>query len=145
MRISLPKERAYYAASANEPEYLLCWIPAGDLAQLASQGKVQQDILEYYPDGLEVQVSGQDLEQFQLDLGADPEALRKAYQALSEMGALPGSGMVAASSLEKMVQGVKGPMGALAAAAALSFGPGKKLPEPEMTEGTDPRTVMQQL
>lgn len=146
MKISMPKERAYYAASPNEPEYLLCWIPADDLEDLASQGKVQQDILEYYPSGLEVEVSRQGLDEFKLDLGASPEALQKAYQALLRQNALPESGMVAAASLEQMVQNGMGAGGPLEAArAALPFGHGGKLPGPEMTDGADPRSVMQQL
>jgi hypothetical protein len=143
MKISIPKVRAYYAASPNEPEYLLCWIPAGELAQLASQGRVRPDILEYYPTGLEVEVSQQGLDEFELDLGASPEALRQAFKSLRKMGALPESGMVEAASLEQMIQNGAGAAGPLE--AALPFVAGGKLPGPEMTDGEDPRTVMQQL
>jgi hypothetical protein len=143
MKISVPNERAYYPASPNEPERLLCWIPPDDLKDLVRQGKVQDDILDYYPSGLEVEVSSQGLEEFKLDLGASPEVLQKAYQTLRRKHNLPKSGMAAAASLEEMVQG-PAKVGGFLKSPLLSE-PGKKVPEPEMTDGADPRSVMQQL
>jgi hypothetical protein len=143
MKIRVPNERAYYAASRNEPDRLLCWLPPADLAELVSQGKVQQDILDYYPSGLEVEVSKEGLEEFKLDLGASPEVLQQAYQTLRQQHALPKSGMVAATSLEEIVP-APAKMGGLEK-APLSLEPGKKVRGPGMTKGADPRSVMRQL
>jgi hypothetical protein len=142
MKIRVPNERAYYPASPNEPERLLCWLPPDDLKDLVRQGKVQDDILDYYPSGLEVQVSEQGLEEFKLDLGASPEALQKAYRTLRQRHAVPKSGMVTAASLQEMVHGPEKVRGSK---SPLLPEPGKKVPEPEMTDGADPRSVMQQL
>jgi hypothetical protein len=90
MKIRVPRERAYYPASRNEPDRLLCWLPPEDLQELVRQGRAQDDILDYYPSGLEVEVTRQGLEEFRLDLGATPEALQEAYQTLRQQDA--GSG-----------------------------------------------------
>jgi hypothetical protein len=141
MKIRVPKERAYYPASPNEPDRLLCWIPPDDLANLVHQGQVQDDILDYFPSGLEVEVSKQGLAQFQLKLGATPEALQEAYQTLRRQGALPKSGMVAGAGLEELLQGPDkvGAPGDVHPAGA------KKLRGPGMTKGVYPRSVMRQL
>jgi hypothetical protein len=148
MKIRMPKVRAYYSASQNEPEWLLCWIPPDDLAQLASQGRVQSDILDDYPNGLEVEVTDQGFEEFGLQLDASPSALREAYARLRESNALPESGIVAAADLEAIVQGAL--ESAVSFRGALTQPPspvakGEKLAEPEWTDGDDPRAVMQQL
>jgi hypothetical protein len=143
MKISVPNERAYYPASPNEPDRLLCWIPPDDLVELVRQGKVQEDILDYYPSGLEVEVTQEGLEEFKLDLGASAEELQEAYLGLQRQRALPKSGMVAAASLEEIVQSPGKVRGFLK--APLVHGAAEKLPEPKMTDGADPRSVMQQL
>jgi hypothetical protein len=143
MKISVPNERAYYPASPNEPDRLLCWIPPGDLAELVRQGRVQDDILDYYPSGLEVEVTQESLDQFKLDLGASAEELQEAYRGLRRQHALPKSGMVVAASLEEIVQSPAKVRGFLK--SPVVPGAVEKLPEPEMTDGADARSVMQQL
>jgi hypothetical protein len=143
MKIRVPRERAYYPASRNEPDRLLCWLPPEDLQELVRQGRAQDDILDYYPSGLEVEVTRQGLEEFRLDLGATPEALQEAYQTLRQQDALPKSGMVAGASLEEITQAPAKTSGS--EKSALSLEPGKKLRSPEMTKGADPRSVMRQL
>lgn len=143
MQIRIPKERAYYAASANEPDWLLCWIPADELACLIAQGRIRPDVLELHPSGLEVEVSPQGLAQYGLDLGVPPEALRKVYVALRAQGRLPASGMAKAAGLESLAQ--EAASTAADASDALAVRPGDRLPEPQMTDGADARSVMQRL
>jgi hypothetical protein len=145
MKIRMPKVRAYYAASANEPDDLLCWIPADELARLVEQAKAEPDVLEYHPDGLEVEVSEQGLEEHGLELGARPEALRRAYRALKKAHTLPESGMVEATSLESIAQEAVPGSSFDADRRLVLLGPDGKLPGPEMTDGADARSVMQQL
>ncbi len=132
MKIRMPSSRAIYPASRNEPHRLLCWIPRHELEQLAAEGRVKADILEYYPSGLEVRVSRPGFDEVGLDLGIDPKVLCEAYQALRQAGALPASGFVAGAPLEKAAQG-----GSLREVLTL--------PEPEWTDGEDARTVMSKL
>jgi hypothetical protein len=144
MKIRIPRVRAYYTASQNEPEWLLCWIPPEELEQLATAGRIQPGTLEEYPSGLEVEVTQRGFEEFELDLGAEPAVLHQAYETLRTMEVLPESGIVAADQLEGLVKGADVGAGDLEA-DALTLGSGETLPEPEWTDGDDPRTAMQQL
>ena len=132
MKIRMPASRACYPASRNEPDRLLCWIPRHELEQLAAEGRVKPDVLEYYPSGLEVRLSRPGFDEFGLDLGVDPDKLHEAYRALRRAGALPKSGIVAGAHLEQEARG-----GSLQAILTL--------PEPEWTDGEDARIVMGKL
>jgi hypothetical protein len=146
MKIRMPAGRAFYPASRNEPNRLLCWIPRRELEQLAAEGRVRADVLEYYPSGLEVRVSWPGFDEFGLNLGIDPDRLYEAYQTLRQAGALPESGVVAGADLEQAARSASG--------AAMSFSysgdaappPGiRSLPEPEWTDGEDARAAMGKL
>jgi hypothetical protein len=156
MKIRMPATRACYPASRNEPDRLLCWIPRHELEQLAAEGRVKPEVLEYYPSGLEVRLSRQGFEEFGLDLGVDPKQLYEAYRALRQANALPASGTVAGAHLEQVARGV--PLREVlslhgAAAPQADSVPGVDhalrevgtLPEPEWTVGEDARAVMGRL
>lgn len=152
MKISLPEKRAYYPASKNEPDFLLCWIPATELAQLVDEGRVAQDILDDYPGGLEVEVSAAAFEDVELDLGVDPETIRQAYTRLverekrGEPHALPKSGRVDGAWLEEVSRAAEGFMEVFAVGPDdLDFAAGQSPPEPKMSDGQDALTVMQNL
>ena len=144
MKIRVPRTRAYYTASMNEPEWLFCWIPPDDLQQLAAAGKVRPGILEEHPSGLEVEVSQRGFDEFDLNIGMEPGALYKAYATLRTMEALPESGILAADQLEGLVTSAAAGAADLES-GALTIADGEGLPEPEWTDGDDPRTAMQQL
>jgi hypothetical protein len=144
MKIRMPRVRAYYPASQNEPEWLFCWIPPEELEQLATAGSVRSGVLEDHPSGLEVEVSQRGFREFDLDLGAEPAALQRAYETLRKMEALPESGIVAADQLEGLVRSADAGAGDLEA-EAVNLASGEGLPEPEWTDGDDPRTAMRQL
>ena len=152
MKISLPEKRAYYPASKNEPDYLLCWIPAAELAELASEGRVARDISGDYPGGLEIEVSASAFEDVELDLGVEPKTLRQAYVRLferkrrGEPHALPESGSVDGAWLEEVARAAEGPLEVFAVGpGALDFSVGGSPPEPKMSDGQDALTVMQNL
>jgi hypothetical protein len=146
MQIHMPRARAYYLASENEPDFLLCWIPVDELARLADEGRVAPEALEDYPEGLELEVSPAAFEELGLDLGLSPEEIKGVYAGLRQVGALPASGMVDGARLETEARGLAAVPGDFEALGApLSFSSGKPLPEPEMTDGEDARTVMQRL
>lgn len=146
MKISVPAARTYYPASKNEPEYLLCWIPAEALAQLVDEGRVARDILDDYPGGLEIEVSASAFEDVELNLGTSPEAIRQTYVDLLERNALGESGMVDGVWLEEQA------MAAENTSVAFDIGPDlhkpisdTAAPGPKMSEGQDARSVMQSL
>ena len=149
MKIRTPSQRAYYPASRNEPDRLLCWIPDDELARMVNLGQIAPEVLEDYPDGLEVEVSRAAFDEFGIELGVSPEAIEAAYNHLREQGSLPDSGRVDGASLESVApeplrggpEGLMYPKGPLEKASLPPWGSGK-LPEPEMTDGEDPRTVM---
>jgi hypothetical protein len=151
MKISVPETRAYYPASKNEPEYLLCWVPATELAQLVDQGRVARDILEDYPGGLEVEVSASAFEEVEMDLGVSPEAIKQAYESLWERKrhgdptALPESGRVDGAWLEDVARVAASGLFPFAIDAGLEFAAGERPPQPKMSDGQDARTVMQNL
>jgi hypothetical protein len=145
--IRIPKERAYYLASQNESQCLLCWIPVQDYDHLAQEGRIPRDVLADYPDGLEVEVSTPGFGEFQIDLGVGPEAIKQAYAELAARGLLPSSGAVAGSYLEGIARSIEGGAPELARRSAdVAIGPaGERLPEPAMTEGEDATVVMRDL
>jgi len=156
MKIRLPATRAVYPASRNEPDRLLCWIPRHELEQLAAEGRVKPEVLEYYPSGLEVRVSRLGFEEFGLDLGVDPRRLYEAYRALRQARALPASGTVAGAHLEQVARGIplrevlnltkEGASSGDAAPPEDGASSGVlALPEPEWTGGEDARSVMGRL
>jgi len=140
MKISTPKKRAYYAASENEQDEVLCWIPEEELARMARFGQIAPDVLEDYPDGLEIEVSQEAFDEFEIDLGIRPEAIKQAYAYYRKRGELPESGVVDGATLESRAQEPQ--RGGLEGLAKGVLRAGDKFPEPEMTEGEDPRTVM---
>jgi hypothetical protein len=142
MQISTPSKRAYYPASENERDQLLCWIPEEELQRMVRFGQITPDVLEDYPDGLEFEVTQAAFDEFEIDLGVSPEAIKEAYAYHREQGKIPKSGSVDGAALESAAQEpVRGGEEAIAKGGPLLRWEGG-FPEPEMTEGEDPRTVM---
>jgi hypothetical protein len=140
MKISIPVARAYYPASKNEPDYLLCWIPAGELAQLANEGRIARDILDDYPGGLEIEVTDSAFEAVELDLGISPEAIRRTYAGLPEPDVVDGAwleGRAMAAGRGAVDFGIDPDL--------VGFESREAMPKPMMSDGQDARSVMQNL
>jgi hypothetical protein len=147
MPISLPARRAYYPASRNEPDHLLCWIPADLFEAMAEAGQIQRGLAGDYPDGLEIPVTREAFARFGLELGVAPEALALAYASLREHGLLPPSGQVDGEALERAAAEAQEPA-AGASSRGMTYaaeGLAGPLPEPEMSAGQDPFAVMRDL
>ena len=144
MKISTPSKRAYYPASENEQDRLLCWIPEEELQRMARFGQIAPDVLDDYPDGLEFEVSQAAFDEFGIDLGVSPDAIKATYAYYRERGDIRAPGTVDGATLESAVQEPLrgGPEGFVKGMPGLVLSAGEKFPEPEMTEGEDPRTVM---
>jgi hypothetical protein len=148
MAITLPMVRTYYAASAAEPERLLCWIPPGDLAAMIQHGQAAACLLEDYPVGMEIEVSERALENARLILPAHPASLQGAYSDLRAQGRVPVSGRVQGAYLEQMAT-QHGSQLLVAAVdmvdeqiGHLPLGPA---PEPTMSPGEEPVAAMRRL
>ena len=135
MKIRTPAQRAYYPASPNEITRLLCWIPHTIIQLMVQEGLVPVRLLEDYPDGLEVEVTEEAFEAYGIQLPVTPTQIKRAYVKLLVDKSLPSSGMVDGMALEAMAAGTLLP----------SFSIGRTFPEPDMTDGDDPMTVMHQL
>lgn len=99
-KLRLPKDRCYHPASPNEPEWLMCWIPPKNLAELIGGRRVRPDILDHYPQGLEVEVSEEGFARLGLNLEVHPDLLVRTYLDLRLAGLVHDSGVVQGTSLE---------------------------------------------
>ncbi len=139
--IRTPRQRAYYPASQNEPDRLLCWIPPDVFEPMIEAEQLDPAVKEDYPDGLEVEVSSLAFDEFGLDLAVSPATLQRAYKQLRKQGMLPDSGMVDGPGLERLAwKQENSVLESFSVRASDS-----PLPEPEMTEGVDPLTAMRGL
>lgn len=101
--IKLPKKIVIYPQKKSKPDYLLCWIPAGSYEMVAINQEVQKELESYYPDGLEVELSEDGLDEFEIQFEYSPKELRQAYLELHDQELLPESGMVEVESLENFI------------------------------------------
>ena len=150
MEIKLPTERAYYPVSPDEPDFLLCWFPGEELAELYSRGLLKKETLEDYPDGLEIEVTTAAFAEAGLKLALDPDGLHRAYEFMREMEILPESGLVFAASLEKTASalqesshGSAGPFRMGGRTLGLERVP--EIREPRMSAGAEPDEVFRRL
>lgn len=144
MKIKTPAKRAYYPSSPNEITRLLCWIPYPVMQQMAQDGQAPASLLEDYPDGLELEVTEATFEEFGITLDVTPTQIKRAYVKLLAGKMLPPSRIADGMALEAMAQDAaqdaKG-IGSL----MLSFSAGRTFPEPEMTDGDDPMTMLRRI
>ncbi len=135
MKIRTPTKRAYYPASPNEITRLLCWIPYEVMQQMVQDSQAPASLLEDYPDGLEIEVTEATFAAFGITLDIAPTQIKRAYVKLLVNKSLPPSGMVDGMGLEAMAMGSFMP----------SFSAGRAFPEPEMTDGDDPMTMLRRI
>ena len=154
--IKLPKKIVIYPQKRSKPDYLLCWIPTDGFAQVAMNQETREELETDYPNGLEVELSEDGLEEFGIQFAASPEELRQAYLELNDQAVLPESGMIEVASLEKFIRERSGgrsieEITQPAPLEALSFGvtesnPLQYLKEgPEMVGDEDPQNMFQRF
>lgn len=140
MAIRLPTERAYYLASAGEPDRLLCWIPREELEAMVEADEADSQALEDYPGGLEVDVSPEALDEAGIRLGVDPDRIRAAYALVAEKGKVPESGRVLGSDLEDLAAQLQP-----AADGTVSYAADVVIGDVPMSDGEEPLAVFQKL
>jgi hypothetical protein len=88
MTIKTPKEIVYYPVSRNESDRLMCWIPYDELKKMVDKNKVDKKILIDYPDGLDIEITDEELKEFRdiygLKLKSKPKSLLLAYEFLKD-------------------------------------------------------------
>ena len=139
MAIRVPTERTYYQSSPTEPDRILYWIPRKDLEGMVRTGEAGEYVLDNYPDGLEVEVSKEALEDAGIKLNISPENICKAYALLKKLGDLPDDGYVKGEDLENFAK-----LRAVNRVSTVSSSirkPGK----PKMSDGEEPSVIFQRL
>ncbi len=102
--IKLPKKIVIYPQKRSRPDYLLCWIPPDFYKDVSIDQEVEKEMESDYPNGIEIELSEDGLQEFGIQLNATPEKLRQAYLELNSEDALPESGMVESAMLEKILE-----------------------------------------
>ncbi|MBN1148935.1 MAG: hypothetical protein JXA78_16865 [Anaerolineales bacterium] len=97
--IKLPNEMAIYPQSRHNPGYLLCWIPPQAYVHLASGPAARHELERFHPNGIEIPLTEEALQDNGIHLPVALSAIRKAYQTLLENGTLPEPGMVKGNDL----------------------------------------------
>jgi hypothetical protein len=102
--IKLPNVIVIYPQKKSVPGYLLCWIPTGAYGTAVVDAEKREDHERLDPQGIEIELSKEGLEEAGVELDATPDELRRAYLALWEGDLLPESGMVELASLLKFLK-----------------------------------------
>jgi hypothetical protein len=97
--IKLPNEMVIYPQSEHNLAYLLCWVTPQDYAELAASPQALQELQRFHPDGVEIPLTQEALEEYGLQLPVSLEALKRAYQGLMESGSLGERRMVKGDAL----------------------------------------------
>ncbi|NOQ23186.1 MAG: hypothetical protein GQ565_11135 [Candidatus Aegiribacteria sp.] len=139
MTISIPLARAYYPARTGSTR-ILCWLPIGELKKMINSGDAPDDIIEDFPSGLEIEVSAEALDEYEIKLGFSPESICRVYSYFQDRGSVNKSDLVDGASLERILKQ------ALAIRTGNNleenleqvFSRAEILPKPGMSDGTDP-------
>ncbi len=107
--IKLPKAIVIYPQKKSVPGYLLCWIPAGEYPRAVVDAELRSDHERFDPQGVEIELSDEGLEEAGVKLDASPDELRRTYLELVEAGVVPESGMVELADLMEVLEEEIGP------------------------------------
>lgn len=139
MAISIPIARAYYPARTGTTR-ILCWLPEDELRRMIRSGDAPDDIIEDFPSGLEIEVSADALDEYEIKLGFSPGLICRAYSYFMNRGSVDKSGLVDGASLERILEQV--PVNRrgndLEGDIEQVFPAGKILLKPGMSDGADP-------
>lgn len=139
MTIKSPKEAVYYYEASGGEFRLVYFIPLEELERLAQDGRIEAAVLEDYPDGVDLNVTKPDFDEFQELYGYrpenDPEELRRAFFAMLSATrgwrSFRGSGFIPAADLEPVAETVEDSLEqeGLLAEEMLDFSVPSSLPE----------------
>ena len=115
MAIKSPKEAVYYYEANYGKFRLVYFIPPEELERLVQDGSIKAEVLEDYPDGVDLNCTKPDYEEFHelygYRLDNDPEELQRAFFALlsatRDWESFRGSGFIPAADLEPVADTVE--------------------------------------
>jgi len=115
MAIKSPKEAVYYYEASNGEFRLIYFIPLEELERLVLDGRIKAVVLEDYPDGVDLNCTKLDFEEFHELYGYQPdndaEELRRAFFAMfsstADWKSFRGAGFIPAADLEALVEPVE--------------------------------------
>jgi Asp-tRNA(Asn)/Glu-tRNA(Gln) amidotransferase C subunit len=115
MAIKSPKEAVYYYEASNGEFRLIYFIPPEELKRLVQNGSIEAAVLEDYPDGVDLNCTKLDFEEFHKLYGYQPEndaeELRRAFFAMfsstRDWKSFIGAGFIPAADLESLVEPVE--------------------------------------
>ena len=83
MSVKSPKERVYYYECSYGKFRLTYFIPYGELEKLSKEGIIKKQVLEDFPDGVDLRVGETDYKDFEESYGygpeVDPEVARSTF------------------------------------------------------------------
>lgn len=111
MKVQVPEDRVYYYECSAGRFRLVSFIPRTDLEELVAAGKLDAKALRDFPDGLDLDCSEADFDEFERRYGYRPphsaDELRAAFMAIFSStdgwSEFRGSGFIPASDLEPCV------------------------------------------
>ena len=115
MTIESPIEPVYYYECSYGNFRLVYFIPPNDLQQLIDEAKINAQVFEDFPDGVDLDCTEPDFIEFHDQYGYRPEiapdALRRAFFAIfsttHDWERFRGSGFIPASDLERQVEPIE--------------------------------------
>ena len=114
MPIKSPNERVYYYECSYGTFRLTYYIPYGDLEKLSKEGKISEQALEDFPDGVDLRVGETDYMDFQKSYGyrpeVDPELAKSLfytiYSSTKNWTKFHGSDLIPARDLEGKIDDI---------------------------------------
>ena len=115
MSVETPSEPSYYFECSFGRIRLTYFVPADHLSQMVSDGRINQNVLKDFPDGVDIDCTEPDFEEFKVCYGFRPEynadLLRDSFFAMysttRDWKSFHGTGFVKAAELERNVETVK--------------------------------------
>jgi hypothetical protein len=115
MAVKSPKQAVYYYEAGNGRFRLVYFIPPEELLQLSQAGRISDEALTDYPDGVDLGCTKPDFDEFEALYNYrpanDPEALQRAFftifSATRNWRKFRGSGLIPADVLENAMAPVE--------------------------------------
>lgn len=144
--ISLPEERSYYQTHENEPDRVLCWIPAQTLKEMRDKKLLDKKILTNFPNGMELNILSDEFDPFARHFGIETKEVIKTLKKLRRKQGAKGSDIVSAVRIENYVKRhQKWKRKPPAARRRILEPPLPKRFKAKMKKGPSPREVMLQV
>jgi hypothetical protein len=115
MPIKTPKERVYYYECSYGEFRLTHHIPYSELEKLSQQNKIKKQVLEDYPDGIDLRVGETDYKDLETNYGyrpkIDPQVAKNLfymiYTSTKNWKKTRGTGLIPAKDLENKIHDIE--------------------------------------